>query len=531
MALAEVFLGHKNGLLRSDKRKNALLNLLGPELFQAENTHDTRAAKGICDVIQTLVRTGDPESVTMLLISVLSSAFYVPSPYSKEERLAGLFLLAPNESEDPVFNQREHFQKGVDFLVGRIGLREFNEGPRRGCLSKTSITDFKEFYTEFAEAIGEGPQYVDGQSVTVTQKLGISKEVQQSRMLTPAQAMMRVSGVLGSLYARLLQLAPMIYDLPPEYEELFIASFDEARDPIKFSDYLTLEREWPNFKSEVLEMGECLGVGSLRSAYRIQTTSGTEAVKVLRPNVKHLLEEELVLLTQLIESHAQNNPEFGRILPMLGVCAEWIAKDVSLKENFALQKRFGVNNGFSVSGNRYTMIVPQVLGEPNEYYIREQFIEGTNLTKPEELLNQGHNLGQILELVTASYQFQLRNGLVHSDVHPGNIRVSGNKVAWLDINYLLELPFQDLFKLRDLAKQGKRYQGLLSYLQYKGVAVPTATAKRLCEMTEPPGARDALLCASHCLMEGGVVPPLDVLLLSKNVLGLHYTAKYCGVAL
>lgn len=77
------------------------------------------------------------------------------------------------------------------------------------------------------------------------------------------------------------------------------------------------------------------------------------------------------------------------------------------------------------------------------------YIDGIQIDNIEELEKQGYDMTEIGRKAAENYCKQiLEDGFFHADPHPGNIRISGGQIAWLDLGMMgtLSSRYRALFK-------------------------------------------------------------------------------------
>jgi hypothetical protein len=95
------------------------------------------------------------------------------------------------------------------------------------------------------------------------------------------------------------------------------------------------------------------------------------------------------------------------------------------------------NDGFTYPGSRYVITVPQSFVVPPtadavdaNRILLEEFIPADKLTEEfSELEQRGHDMRDVISLISRNYLTQLRHGLVHSDVSIGNFLLRRGKRA------------------------------------------------------------------------------------------------------
>jgi hypothetical protein len=259
-------------------------------------------------------------------------------------------------------------------------------------------------------------------------------------------------------------------------------------------------------------------------------------VKVLNPNAEYHTDRVCEVLERLLANlAAKNDGGYEVARAALAEIKEWIKQDIGFAgflEKDALFYR--QNHGYRPAGSPYMIIVPRSKGADNRYYKREEYIEGTNLTEMDRLREQGFDLKRLVALLVSSYWQQIQNGLVHSDVHPGNFRVTAEgNVAILDRNFFLELDEKDRVFLGQLLS-GAADRRALSAAIVDYLHLPFANAAKtieniLAEMDRAGlGPLEQVRQLVIFLKRQKVRIPLKIILLIKNINALNDLAKQAG---
>lgn len=274
------------------------------------------------------------------------------------------------------------------------------------------------------------------------ERLGVLKPTERQERMTATELIIEVAQRAGALGVRFLQLLPQFVNLTDEERDAFTRVYDDVYGQSKITALDVLEREWPAFWDSFERFGKRIGGGSLMSAYECTTTTGDRrVVKILNPNAEYHLQSAYAYIREIIDLLKTQSSGYETAYFVLDEVNTWIKKDINfenfLEKDAAFRER---NNGFRVPGNRYRIKVPQTYGPGSKYFMHEEYIEGYNLTQWDDILREGHDGKQIISLITHSTISQLMSGVLHSDIHPGNYRVTPQgEVAILDRNFFIEL--------------------------------------------------------------------------------------------
>jgi hypothetical protein len=280
-------------------------------------------------------------------------------------------------------------------------------------------------------------------------KLGFGQKQGKPKLLGPLSFIVSVGEKTGPIGPRLIQLIPQFADLPDERsEETFSRVFDKLKGADKLPALPDVELEWPSMWDEVDTLGEPIGGGSLMTVYDMRLKDGRRQVlKVSNPNVEHFLEVNGELASETLQLMAKAYPDkYSNGKYLLQDVTEWIKREINASDFLENDREFRddkKNHGYrlGVKGkDRYSIYVPKSEGPKSNYFIREEFIDGKGLTEWKDLVAAGHDMKQVVSLLVNNYVKQLRDGLVISDAHIGNFKVTEqNQVAILDRKLFLRL--------------------------------------------------------------------------------------------
>jgi serine/threonine protein kinase len=366
-----------------------------------------------------------------------------------------------------------------------------------------------------------------------------------------SEALIEVATTLGAPGVRFLQLLGQYVHVDPDVERQFSAVYDSIKGQSKLSAFRTIQRERSDLLTDDATLSGRIGGGSLLTVYRHDRpdTGNPSVVKVLNPNAEQRVKESMQLAQRTAERLIRKSPDnlhYKMIREhLLADLEEWLLSDINDERFVENDKQFRANwNGFRVEGSDYEIQVPQMDEESNKFIKVEEFIEGKNLTQfsvgEETNYEQGilsqQEMREVVRLITSNYLYQIVSGVVHSDVHPGNFRITEDKkVAILDRNFYLELTDDDRQLFGSLTSEGAG-SALASYL----LRQPENQGTQMSEQELVSAISDEMSSVSLAenpegvfgvvtkIKEAGLKIPLRITLLLKNLNGLNNFAKNAG---
>ncbi|MCE9586226.1 M48 family metalloprotease [Candidatus Uhrbacteria bacterium] len=357
--------------------------------------------------------------------------------------------------------------------------------------------------------------------------------------MTPLRFVKDTVQRMSAMGVRFLQNLPLAADIPEKYAQEFNEVFDQAKGQSKISALLTMEREWPTMWDEIARFGKRIGGGSIVTVYEVEATDGRkEVVKILNPNIKHHIDGMYGLAKDVIGSLAKNHGggyESANVL--LDDMKEWIAKDVAFENFLENDKRFFERHqGYKPEGHRYGLRIPRSRGPENAYFSREEYIPGTNLTQWKQLEKKGHDMRQVISVITKSYIEQIAHGQALSDIHIGNFSVTPKgEIAVYDRNFFLHLSPQERVIvsqfINPFADISAKEEMLAGFVAESGGVMDEQTRLEVHRLADASSRHDWQegLRAMTAIKRRGVRIPLNITLLLKNFHALQRMAIKSGM--
>lgn len=385
--------------------------------------------------------------------------------------------------------------------------------------------------------------------------LGLPREKQpdQAAAVLPRLETMivRIAESLGADGVRLLQvLGQYVEDLPPELEEAFLNANDNVRGQSKLTAEQTARKRAPGL--QIVRFGRRLGGGSLMSAYDADVVHPSRpdpirvALKVLAPNAEFVSTTIEGSLEKVADALVERNPD--RYLPAklaLQDISAWIRADVNDARYAELDPAFReTHDGFRIPGVRYSLSIPESFVVPggakaNKHIkLEEQVVDGVTLNR--RFVDPGQeDLPQAMAVIAKKFGHQLVDGVMHSDVHPGNYllfqRGGQDSVAMIDRSYYLELDAKDQSLVLGLTQDGESTEDRIRHLRTYFAHDLAASKQDENFWTSLAGLleqndRTSLRQVMARLRAVGVEVPLKLTLLFKNVMSVDRMSRRAGHA-
>ncbi len=524
----------KHGVLQSPKYKKRVAKEVLEELVSAENEHDRKALGIIEDVFSLYMQAAPMQQTYFTLMPLLLEHCFI----KPESRTANKRVIVES------WLDRWHKDFVSSWSTDKIA--EFKETFYASVKELPKIEDKENYDTANAVAADLSRRYGLESEAALYLK-GIvrystsfsAEETQASAEKVAAKKMNVIDFIqaaarnLGSPGIRFLQLIGQFTDIPEEYAASFSKVYDDLRGQSKVSAYHTIIRELPTFKDRFTGLDEAIGGGSINTVYSTHTHDGRKkVVKVLNPNASYMNEMSLGILKEVLDDLANTKSEYRLGREILDDIAEWIKRDIEQPNTAEQESEFRkANHGFKgVDG--YQMMVPE-LEFSNRFVKIEDYVEGTNMTRTRQLAEQGHDIKAITATLAKNYLYQMAHGLVHSDVHPGNFRITEDKkIAILDRNYYLQFTEEQKEKFAALVTSAMQSdvigftQSLSSVVNMNGHSLNEQDVAGIFE--QRGDLTDKVLTTMKQIRSRGAKVPIELTLLLRNVHSLNKFAQDAG---
>ena len=166
---------------------------------------------------------------------------------------------------------------------------------------------------------------------------------------------------------------------------------------------------------------------SIAQVHRAVTLEGVPvAVKVQRPDIRPVIEQDLSILVDLSKFLEQHVPDFASLNPVAVVreFAETLLKELDFTHEAGNAERFADQ----FRGNP-AIKVPKLFREMSgERILTMEFIAGQSVTKTEALRSHGIDPVVLSESISGLiYEQVFTHGFFHGDPHPGNMTIIPSK--------------------------------------------------------------------------------------------------------
>jgi ubiquinone biosynthesis protein len=288
------------------------------------------------------------------------------------------------------------------------------------------------------------------------------------RGITP-EKLRRVLEDLGPTFIKFGQLLSMRPDIIPEdfCEELTRLRTDVA--PMNFETVRgVLEAEYGRSAEDVFASisSKPSGSASIAQVHRAMLKDGREVVlKVQRPGIHAMMAQDMRLLHRAsgifrIVQKSGQVIDFDTVIDEMWSAAQ---QEMDFLVEAAHIREFTENNAdvgyITFPQVEWTLTTQRVLVM--------EYIDGIQIDDTDALKKAGYDLAELCDKLAANYLKQVvDDGFFHADPHPGNIRVRGGRIVWIDLGMTgrLSARHRKLFKSAVIAASENDYYALKSVL-------------------------------------------------------------------
>lgn len=257
---------------------------------------------------------------------------------------------------------------------------------------------------------------------------------------------------LGPTFVKIGQIMASRQDM---FSERYCKELIKLRENVMQMDmetvYQVIENDYGTSVEEVFDDFDPipLGSASIAQVHRARLKNGDDiVVKVQRPGIYEMMERDISLIrkaSQLLKL----NEILGSVIDINIVLDEfWHTTKEEL--DFLNEAHFA---------KQFTSLNEEILyiGAPHIYQeyttskvLVMEYIDGFEIDQIDTLIDNGYDPSEIATKLSENYIKQIvDDGFFHADPHPGNLRIRGGKIVWIDFGMMGTLAKED----KDLMKE------------------------------------------------------------------------------
>lgn len=279
---------------------------------------------------------------------------------------------------------------------------------------------------------------ITGTPERISRMAAVLRKHKITRGLTPVK-LREILEDLGPSYIKIGQIMSMRSDLlPEEYcAELGKLRTDAVQMPFETVTEVIRTELGKDPEAVFASIEKVpLGAASIAQAHAAVLQDGSRVViKVQRPGIRNDMEQDIALLEKA-SGFLMTATGTEDILDIHSVIAEMhrtAEEETDFRKEAANLFRFQKNREgivYITSPSVYTAF-------STEHLLVMSDVGGIPIDRTGELKDGGYDLHEIAEKLTVNYCRQiLEDGFFHADPHPGNLRITGGKIAWIDLGMM-----------------------------------------------------------------------------------------------
>lgn len=547
--LRKLLTGEKGAL------KNLALREVLLEIFlnaYLNKTTDLDLLKEIEFVLFNFFNKAPSDELYLMLSQLLQERFAAPplEPGSWEVSLEPMVEDILNNYGEPLKSIAVRITKSI------VSEDELLLDPEGGKRLKNAAADIqsaikdaiRQRLLKLMNGIAEGNQIVNEKPEENLYRMVLENTSQtEQKKLEPIQLVSEVARQLGAPGVRFLQLLGQAVDIPEEYRAEFIDIYDSMKGQSKLAAWETIKREMPEYASRIKRFVSRLGGGSLFTVYEVELKDGThEVVRVLNPNALYHARFSIGLIRQTLNQLAAAGPKYEQAKPIVDLLEKWIEAELKDPNFDQDDERFRQWQDFRVGEVSPQIKIPLSIPTGTPYVRREELIQGKNLTdylrdKGSWTPDEQKKLKAFVALAAQHYAVQIANGLVHSDVSPGNLRITKDeKLAILDRGMYLKFSQDEvaflfkLFSTESLEEKIRLFTEWLSSLPENNLVRKNIRIDQIADQVKQRSQKhggdieQSFMDTLIIVQNQGLQVPLQYMLLFKNLNALRHLAISVG---
>lgn len=265
------------------------------------------------------------------------------------------------------------------------------------------------------------------------------EEVDEKGVTERAKAFVQQLKEMGPAYVKFGQLLSTRHDIvPPEYIRELEALQDDL-EPFSFAEVEKIVEEELGVRlSKAFETFEAVPIAaaSLGQVHRATLRDGRHVVvKVQRPDVHEMVTTDLEIFREMAET-LDRWTSLGEKMELRRT-VEQARKTMMQELNYELEA-----NSIHIMRRNLAefrdLYVPAVIDDyTTRRILTTEFIDGRKISKINPLAMVDHDYSRLAGAITRAYLKQICvDGIWHSDPHPGNIFIAGDRLVLLDFGMI-----------------------------------------------------------------------------------------------
>ncbi len=280
--------------------------------------------------------------------------------------------------------------------------------------------------------------------VRIREMTAVLRKYEIMKGLTPKKFRMILED-LGPTYVKIGQILSMRSDiLPKPYcDELMKLHSEVAPMPFEMVKKIIQEELGGEADRIFLSIeAKPLGSASIAQAHKAVLKSKDQVViKVQRKGIYETMKQDIALLHRVVRLippiSLKEAVDFHMVLDELW---EVTQEEMDFLKEASNMQEFAKNNR-----SIHFISSPKCYEEyTTKHILVMEYVDGIAIDHKQELLENGYDLEEIgMKLIDNYIKQVMDDGFFHGDPHPGNIRISGGKIVWIDMGMMGRLTQRD----------------------------------------------------------------------------------------
>ena len=269
----------------------------------------------------------------------------------------------------------------------------------------------------------------------------------------PGQRFARALEKLGPAWIKLGQFMATRPDVIGVEAATDLSSLKDAVPPFSKSQAVKALRAQFGAEADTLfkGLGDPVAAASIAQVHKIETPTGTKAVKILRPNIERMMELELRAMKRVAYSaQKSNNPEIKRMEPaaFIDTMARSLTREMDLRFEAGAASEFA-----EIAAIDGYVSAPQVDWErTSQRVLTTEWIDGRSLTNPGPMSPE-QRIDLANRITRGFLACALDHGFFHADLHEGNmILTQDGRLVLVDFGIMGRIGMNERLFLAEILK-------------------------------------------------------------------------------
>ena len=273
-----------------------------------------------------------------------------------------------------------------------------------------------------------------------------------ARGLTP-EGLRLMLQELGPTFVKAGQILSMRSEILPQSFCDELSKLRTNVEPMPYETVLAaLREEYDRPLEEIFDAiePEPLGSASVAQVHIARLVDGTDvAVKVQRPRVREVMAQDIDIMRSIARraSHFLADEQFLDVRSVIEELWTSFREETDFNVEARNLHEFGEDN----ADVRFVTCPRPYLDLCTEHVVVMEYVRGIPIYEVDALREAGYDLDEIGTKLVDNYARQILDvGFFHADPHPGNLIISGGKIAFIDLGMMGRLSAHDRGASRDI---------------------------------------------------------------------------------